>query len=112
VALFADGSIYHSAAIPVGGNHVTYDLSIGLRLPREQAEKLKVRHGCALIERVDDEEYVEIQRLGDEEPRELPRRVVAEIIEPRMREVFDLVRREMERAEGSNRGMNAPAWAP
>jgi cell division protein FtsA len=101
VALFGDGSIFHSAAIPVGGNHVTYDLSVGLRIPQEQAETLKLRHGHALVERVEDEDYVEIQRVGDEKPHELPRRVVAEIVEPRMQEVFELVRREMERADGN-----------
>jgi cell division protein FtsA len=100
VALFADGSIYHSAVIPVGGNHVTYDLSVGLRVPREDAETLKLRHGCALTDQPADEEYVEIRRLGDEEPHELPRRVIAEIIQPRMQEVFELVGRELERADG------------
>jgi cell division protein FtsA len=101
VALFSDGAIYHSAVIPVGGNHVTYDLSVGLRIPREQAEDLKLRHGHALVDQVNDAEYVEIQRLGEAEPRELPRRVLAEIIEPRMQEVFELVGREMEQADGS-----------
>lgn len=96
VALFADGSICHSAAIPVGGNHVTYDLSVGLRVPREQAERLKIASGCALRERVDEAEFVEVQRLGDTEPRELPRRVLAEIIAPRMEELFDLVQREVD----------------
>jgi cell division protein FtsA len=101
VALFSDGAIYHSAAIPVGGNHVTYDLSVGLRIPREQAEALKIEHGCALIDHVGEKEYVEIRRVEDEEPHELPRRVIAEIIEPRMEEVFQLVGREMERADGN-----------
>lgn len=97
VAVFAGGGICHSAAIPVGGNHVTYDLSVGLRLPREQAERLKVQWGCALREMVGEEEYVEIHRLGDPQPRELPRRVLAEIIEPRMVELFELVRQEIEK---------------
>jgi len=101
IALFSDGSIYHSAAIPVGGNHVTYDLSVGLRIPREQAEAVKLRYGHALVDRVDDEDYFEIQRMGDEQPHELPRRVIAEIIEPRMQEVFELVGREMEQADGN-----------
>ena len=98
VALFADGSLYHSAVIPVGGNHVSYDLSVGLRLGRAEAEDLKIRHGCALIDQVGEDEYIDVRRLEEEESRELPRRVVAEIIEPRMREVFELVAREHERA--------------
>jgi cell division protein FtsA len=100
VALFSDGSLYHSAVIPVGGNHVSYDLSVGLRLAREEAEDLKIRHGCALIDQVGEDEYVPVRRLDAETPQELPRRVVAEIIEPRMREVFELVGRELEKAEG------------
>src|SRR5207249_10186731 len=55
-------------------------------------------HGCALMSRVEEDDYVEIRRI-DEEPRELPRRVITEIIQPRMQEVFDLVGREMERAD-------------
>jgi cell division ATPase FtsA len=98
IALFTGGSICYSAAIPVGGNHVTYDLSVGLRAPREEAERLKLTAGCALRDGVGEEEYVEVQRLGETEPRELPRRVLAEIIEPRMRELFDLVRQEIETA--------------
>ena len=62
---------------------------------------MKLRHGHALVDRVDDEDYFEIQRMGDEQPHELPRRVIAEIIEPRMQEVFELVGRELEQADGN-----------
>jgi cell division protein FtsA len=112
VALFTDGAICHSAAIPVGGNHVTYDLSVGLRVSREQAEQLKIASGCALTERVGETEFVEVHRLGDEEPQELPRHVLAEIIEPRMEELFDLVRQQIEIGSNEmNRGVPLKATA-
>src|SRR5207237_1769612 len=70
LAIFADGSIAHSGALPVGGNHLTHDLSVGLRLTRDQAEQLKRKSGCALVaELPGEEEYLEIRPVGEEEPR-------------------------------------------
>lgn len=88
-AVFTDGVLVDAFALPVGGNHVTRDLAIGLRTPLEEAERLKVLHGCALTERASDE-TIEVLELGRGRPRPIPKRVLAEIIEPRMRELLEL----------------------
>lgn len=98
VALFADGAITHTKIIPVGGNHVTNDLSMAFRIDPEQAERIKVQYGVARTEDVDPGEYVEIHMIGEEEPREIPRHLLPEIIHPRMRELFELLREHMDEA--------------
>jgi cell division protein FtsA len=97
LAIYAGGGLYHTAALPVGGNHVTYDLCVGLRVPPQRGEELKKEHGAALAEWVLDGEYISVQRLGDPEAQELPRRLLAEIIEPRITQLFGLVRDEIAR---------------
>ena len=97
LALFAEGSIRHTAVLPIGGQHLTTDLAIGLRTPQGEAERLKIRKGVALVELAKDDEMVEVPGVGDRPARTLCRKLVAEIIEPRVEEMFDLVRREIMR---------------
>ncbi|MGH7236657.1 MAG: cell division protein FtsA [Nitrospiraceae bacterium] len=97
LALFAEGSIRHTAVLPIGGQHLTTDLAIGLRTPQGEAERLKIRKGVALAELAKDDEMVEVPGVGDRPARTLSRKLMAEIIEPRVEEVFDLVRREIMR---------------
>ena len=98
VAVYIDGQIYYSGVIPVGGGHVTRDVAIGLRAAVEDAERVKVQHGCALAGVVDGLEAFEVASLGRPNPRQLPRRVLAEIIEPRMAEICHLVGEHIEKA--------------
>ena len=91
VAIYIGGSIYYSGAIPVGGNHVTRDLAIGLRTSIEEAERVKIDCGCALTGREEDSEPFEFASLGSARTRQLPRKVLAEIIEPRMTEIIQLI---------------------
>lgn len=97
VAVFLENTLVDTFALPVGGNHVTRDLAIGLRTPLEEAERLKVLYGCALPERVSPDETVEVMELGKGKPRPVPKRALAEIIEPRMRELFELALERLER---------------
>ncbi len=97
LAIFAEGSIRHTAVLPIGGQHLTTDLAIGLRTPQAEAERLKIRKGVALVELVKDDEMVEVPGVGDRPARTLCRKLLAEIIEPRVEEMFDLVRREIMR---------------
>lgn len=90
VAVFLESALVDTFAIPVGGNHVTRDLAIGLRAPIEEAERLKISYGSALPEKVSSEEIVEVMELGRGKPRPVPKRALAEIIEPRMRELFEI----------------------
>ena len=98
VAIYMNGQIYHSAAVPVGGNHVTRDIAIGLRAAIEEAERVKLEHGCALLNGDDGQEPFEVTSLGSTEARRLPKRVLAEIIEPRMSEICQLVMGQVEKA--------------
>jgi len=98
VALFVDGAITHTGVIPVGGQLVTSDLTIGFRLDPDQAERVKVQWGCAATRDVDPEEYVEVHMVGEPDPREIPRWLLAEIIGPRMEELFRLLKEYVEKA--------------
>jgi len=97
VAVFIDNALVDTFALPVGGNHVTRDLAIGLRTPLEEAERLKVTYGCALPERVSSDETIEVTELGRGRPRPIPKRALSEIIEPRMRELFELAAERLSR---------------
>ncbi len=97
LAIYLEGSIRHTAVLPIGGQHVTKDIAFGLRTPQAEAEKIKVRQGVALSDLVDEEEMVEVPSVGEREARSVPRKMLAEIIEPRVEEMFDLVQREIVR---------------
>jgi cell division protein FtsA len=92
---FADGAVKHTAVLAIGGNHVSSDIAAGLRTPFREAELLKRRYGAALSTGVPPAELVEVPTVGGRAPRELSRRILAEIIEPRMDEVFALVQRQL-----------------
>ncbi len=95
VAVFTGGEIYYTAVLPVGGNHVTNDIAVGLRAAREEAERAKIESGCAIVEMVQDDGTFRITSLGAEESRELPREILAKIIEPRMQEICQMAREEL-----------------
>src|SRR5689334_5231059 len=94
--LYVDGGIAHTSVIPVGGNNVTNDVAAGLRTPMGEAERLKRNFGCALGRMVADEEEVEVPGVGGHAPRRAARRVLSDIIEPRVEEIFALVRKRIE----------------
>jgi cell division protein FtsA len=97
MALFRDGAVWHTAVIPLGGDHITTDVAVGLRTPMADAEGLKKRYGCALTALVPAEETVDVPSVGGRKPRQLSRQVLSEIIQPRVEEVFTLVARELAR---------------
>jgi cell division protein FtsA len=98
LAIYLDGSIRHSAVLPIGGQNLTKDLAIGLLTSQTEAEKIKVQHGLARTELVHGHERVEVPSVGDRPARTFTRRDIAEILEPRVEEMFELVRREIARA--------------
>ncbi len=98
LAFFRDGAIWHTAILPLGGDHVTNDIAVGLRTPVAEAEDLKRRYGCALTALVSPEETVEVPSIGGRKPRQLSRQILAEIVQPRMEEILTLVARELTRA--------------
>jgi cell division protein FtsA len=96
--VYAGGVVRHSAALPVGGDHFTNDLAVGLRTPIPEAEKIKREHGCAWHELLGEEKAIEIASVGDRPPRTVFARMLNEIIEPRAQELLSLVRDELKRA--------------
>jgi len=98
LAIFAEGSVMHTAIIPVGGDHFTNDIAVGLKTARSEAERLKVQFGCAVSSLVKDDEIIDVPSMGNRPPRTLSRKLLADIIEPRAEELFDLVAREIKRA--------------
>lgn len=98
LAVFVDGSIYHTAVLSLGGDHVTNDIAIGLRTPAQEAEGIKKKYGCALASLVKKDETIEVPSVGGRRPRVLSRQTLCEVIQPRMEEIFGLVEREIHRA--------------
>jgi cell division protein FtsA len=96
VILYVDGGIVSASVIPVGGMSVTSDIAAGLRTPMAEAERLKHTKGCALGRMVPDDEEMEVPGVGGYQARRVPRRVLADIIEPRVEEIFAVVRRQLE----------------
>ena len=98
IALFVDGSVTHTAVLPVGGNHLTRDLVIGLRSPYQAAEDAKVLFGHALPSAIDAEETVEVDAFGAEGHRSVQRRRIAEIVQARVEEICEMVMLEVRRS--------------
>ena len=98
VVVYNEGSARHMAVLPVGGNHVTSDIAIGLRTTLDDAESLKLNYGHALAEVIDHAEKVEVRQVGGDRITALPRRFLAEIIGPRMREIFQMAREEVRKS--------------
>jgi cell division protein FtsA len=98
IALFVDGAIVHTAVLPLGGGHVTNDIAVGLRTPLDAAEKIKKKYGCALPSLIQDDETMEVPSVGGREPRILARALLVKIVEPRMEEIFEHIRNEIQRS--------------
>src|SRR5215218_5137101 len=94
--IYVDGGIAHASVIPVGGNNVTADIAAGLRTPMGEAERLKRNSGCALGRMVSDDEEIEVPGVGGHMPRKTARRVLSDIIEPRVEEIFAVLRKRIE----------------
>ncbi len=98
IAIYVDGAIKHTAVLSLGGNHLTNDIAVGLRTPTNEAELIKHRYGCCLTSMVGRDETIEVPSVGGREPRVLSRQLLAEILEPRVEEIFTLVNREIVRS--------------
>ncbi len=95
IAIFVDGAIKHTSVLSLGGNHLTNDIAVGLRTPMAEAEKIKQKYGCCFSSLVGKDETIEVPSVGGRKPRVLSRQLLAEILEPRMEEIFTLVNREI-----------------
>lgn len=98
IAIFTDGAIRHTAVIPIAGDQVTNDIAIAFHTPTLAAEELKKKHGCTLVQLVDQSQMIETPSIGGRPPRTLSRQNLAEIIEPRLEELLLLVQAELRRS--------------
>lgn len=98
VAVFSNGGLCHVAILPVAGTHLTNDIAVGMRTPMAEAEKLKVRWGAASPGAVSEGEMIEVFNVSGQPPRVMPRRVLAEFIEPRLDEIFSLIQSQIRRS--------------
>jgi cell division protein FtsA len=97
IALWSQGSIVHTSVLGVGGDHITSDIAVGLRTPLTDAEAIKKKYGCALTRLVGSDETIDVPSVGGRKPRSLSRQILTRIIEPRVEEMFALVRQEIDR---------------
>ncbi|MBK06441.1 MAG: cell division protein FtsA [Deltaproteobacteria bacterium] len=95
VAILESGSIVHTAVLPIGGDHITNDIAVGFRTPIPEAERLKIKYGCAKTSLVRHDETIQVPVVGGRRPKELSRQLLAEIIEPRVEELFQLIQQEI-----------------
>ena len=95
MAVFTDGAIKHTAVIPIAGDQVTNDIAMALRTPTRDAEELKISHGVALRQLASATDMIEVPGVGDRPPRQLSRQTLAEVIEPRVEELYSLIQREL-----------------
>ena len=95
IAIFKEGAIVYTGVLAVGGNHITNDIAVGLRTPQHEAERIKIKYGCAMASLVQVDETIEVPGVGGRKSRVLSRRLLAEIIEPRVEEIFALIQREV-----------------
>ncbi len=93
IAIFTHGAIRHTAVIPIAGDQITNDIAMALRTPTPDAETIKIRHGVSLRQLADPNEMVEVPGIGERAPRMMSRQTLAEVIEPRVEELFTLVQK-------------------
>ena len=98
IAVFTDGAIRHTSVIPIAGDQITNDIAMALRTPTKEAEDIKRRYGCALRQLADPNELVEVPGVGEREVRHLSRQTLAEVIEPRVEELYSLIQAELRRS--------------
>ncbi len=98
MAVFTHGAIRHTAVIPIAGDQITSDIAMALRTPTKDADDIKMKHGCALSQLADPQEMIEVPGVGERGSKQLSRKTLAEVIEPRVEELYSLVQSELRRS--------------
>ena len=98
ISVFRGGDIWFSKVIPIAGEHITNDITVGLQTPIEEAELIKKTAGTALVDSVSEDEKIEVATIGGDEKKTVSRKKLAKIIEPRVEELLDLAMQEVEDA--------------
>jgi cell division protein FtsA len=98
ISIFTGGSIRHTAVIPIAGDQVTNDIAMALRTPMQHAEEIKIKYACALAQLAAPDETINVPGVGDRPARSLLRQSLAEVVEPRYEELFNLIQAELRRS--------------
>lgn len=98
IAVFTEGAIRHTAVIPIAGDQVTNDIAVALRTPTQSAEEIKIKYACALRDLASNEEMIEVPSVAERPGRRISRKTLAEVVEPRYEELFNLVKSELRRS--------------
>lgn len=98
IAIFSNGAIVHTAVIPIAGDQVTNDIAVALRTPTQNAEDLKIKYACALTQMAEIGDMVNVPGVGDRPMKQLSRKTLAEVVEPRYEELFMLIQAEIARS--------------
>jgi cell division protein FtsA len=98
MAIYIDGDVWHTMVLAVGGNYITSDIALGLRLPPSQAEDIKLKYGYAVEEDVEEGDLFTVHPFGEKQASQVSRRELAHIIEARVEEIFTLVLQEIKRS--------------
>ncbi len=97
ISVFTQGAIRHTSVIPIAGDQVTNDIAVALRTPTQYAEDIKKRYACAYGQGV-EEGVVEVPGVGDRPPRKLSRQTLAEVVEPRITELYELIAEDLRKS--------------
>lgn len=98
IAIYSNGAIYHTAVIPIAGDQVTNDIAVALRTPTQYAEDLKIKYATALTQMAEIGDTVHVPSVGDRPAKQLSRKTLAEVVEPRYEELFMLIKAEIKRS--------------
>ena len=101
ITIFDEGSLWWTGIVPIGGDHITSDLAVGLRAPIDLAEKVKMEHGCVLTELVPDDEYISVPGVEKQEVKQVSKKFVSSIIKPRVQEMLAMVKDQVTRSNYS-----------
>ncbi len=102
LAVFTQGAISHTSVIPIAGDQVTNDIAVAFRTPTQSAEEIKIKHACCLKQLTRPEQQIDVASVGDRAARTLSRRALAEVVEPRYEEFFELAREKLQRSGFEN----------
>ncbi|MGV8073925.1 MAG: cell division protein FtsA [Syntrophobacteraceae bacterium] len=98
LAIFLDHAIRYSCVVGLGGNHITSDISVGLRTSMDEAEKIKKKFGCAIPELTNSQDMIEVGSVGGQKPRQLAQSILTQIIEARVEEILKIIDWELVRS--------------
>ncbi len=98
LAIFSESSIKHTSVLTLGGDNLSNDIAVGIRTPFKEAEKIKIKYGCGLTSLIGQDETIKVPSVGGREPRTMSRKILGEILEPRVEEIFSLIHHEMLRS--------------